>query len=104
MSVKFFLDAHIVVYTFFDDGAPTKQCRAQELIKHALRTHEGMRISCPLSALANERTATDIDEDNQEIRDFWDSSWALRSPHVCVRRSRSRPHRSRSWWRAFQRE
>jgi predicted nucleic acid-binding protein len=41
MSVKFFLDTNIVVYTF-DDGAPTKQRRAQELVEQALRTHEGV--------------------------------------------------------------
>ena len=41
MSAKFFLDTNILVYTF-DDGAPTKQRRAQELVEQALRSHEGV--------------------------------------------------------------
>ncbi|MGD9850814.1 MAG: PIN domain-containing protein [Nitrospirales bacterium] len=41
MSAKFFLDTNILVYTF-DNGAPKKQRRAQELVEQALRTQEGV--------------------------------------------------------------
>lgn len=41
MSVKFFLDTNIVVYTF-DAESPRKKRRAQELVEQALRTHEGV--------------------------------------------------------------
>jgi predicted nucleic acid-binding protein len=41
MSVEFFLDTNILVYTF-DETSPAKQSRARELVEHALENRSGV--------------------------------------------------------------
>ena len=41
MNVRFFLDTNIFVYSF-DENAPKKSARASELIREAIRSHNGI--------------------------------------------------------------